>query len=446
MSGSSASPIVSRSMSFSLQRVGERDALVVLEVAHGVGLERARGGGGAEQRAPEARALLVGPVDQLQRDRRRLALVAAEDLERRAHAEAAVEPAAVRHGVDVRADDDDLVATRPAIVAHRFPATSRSTSRRSRLELAEQPFARACASPRSRRAGARRPGPPVSSASSCRSLSGRSQSKSGMHEDWRNSQRGAGFLVRMIRWGRITGLCRCPFLPARAGRARGRRARTARRCCAAATTTRARGGLRGAGHAAAARRPKMQMRFTLQARTPDEPKWRKVDAAGFGAWITAPRGRRASTPTTRPSQDLLAPASYRAVVDFRWRDAARQDGAHGAACSRRSASSPTRGRTWPCATSATDRDGYVARRRQPRPQAAGAFDVDFMRDGTPIGTLARRRLAPGAPSTCSCPAGACGAGEAMRRSSTRARRWTSPTRTTTPRRRLLTLVRPPKLV
>ena len=46
-----------------------------------------------------------------------------------------------------------------------------------------------------------------------------------------------------------------------------------------------------AGRVMAYRRsPKMQMRFTLQALTPDDPRWRKIDTPGFGEWITAPAG------------------------------------------------------------------------------------------------------------------------------------------------------------
>ena len=105
------------------------------------GLERARGGGRAQQGAPEARALLVGPVDQLQRDLRRLALVRPQHLERREQAEAAVEPAAVGHRVDVRADDDDLVALardrRPQVPGH--VALHGGVGL---LQLAEQPLPR----------------------------------------------------------------------------------------------------------------------------------------------------------------------------------------------------------------------------------------------------------------------------------------------------------------
>ena len=88
------------------QRVGQRDAVAVVQlpqlvlVAH-----RAGGGRRAEERAAEARALLVGPVDEPHRHRR-LALRGdpPQHLDAGEHVQAAVEPAAVRHRVHVPAD------------------------------------------------------------------------------------------------------------------------------------------------------------------------------------------------------------------------------------------------------------------------------------------------------------------------------------------------------
>ena len=65
---------------------------------------------------------------------------------------------------------------------------------------------------------------------------------------------------------------------------------------------------------------KAQMRFTLQARTPEEPVWRAVSAPGFGTWLTAPKGAGRYV-YDKTVQQLLAPAEYRAVIRFRWRDA-----------------------------------------------------------------------------------------------------------------------------
>ncbi len=63
----------------------------------------------AEQAAAEARALLIRPIDQLERDRRpSRAGDATHHLERCEHSETAVEPAAVRYRIDVAPDDQCL--------------------------------------------------------------------------------------------------------------------------------------------------------------------------------------------------------------------------------------------------------------------------------------------------------------------------------------------------
>jgi hypothetical protein len=62
---------------------------------------------------------------------------------------------------------------------------------------------------------------------------------------------------------------------------------------------------------------KLQIRFTLQARSAEEPEWGDVEAPGFGTWNTsvAGIGRFVYSKTV---QNLLAPASYRTLVNFRW--------------------------------------------------------------------------------------------------------------------------------
>ena len=71
--------------------------------------------------------------------------------------------------------------------------------------------------------------------------------------------------------------------------------------------------------ARAERGQRLQMRFALQVRTPGGAGWRPVAAAGFGTWYTAARNVARWTYEKRV-EDLLAPASYRAEVRFRWRD------------------------------------------------------------------------------------------------------------------------------
>jgi hypothetical protein len=62
---------------------------------------------------------------------------------------------------------------------------------------------------------------------------------------------------------------------------------------------------------------RMQMRFSLQARTPDRDHWMTVAAPGFGAWVTAAPGTARYVYDKRV-ENLLAPASYRVTVRFRW--------------------------------------------------------------------------------------------------------------------------------
>jgi CARDB len=65
---------------------------------------------------------------------------------------------------------------------------------------------------------------------------------------------------------------------------------------------------------------KMQMRFTLQTRTAEDPTWRKLPASGFGKWLTSDPGVGRYV-YTKHIVALEAPASYRAQVRFRWLDA-----------------------------------------------------------------------------------------------------------------------------
>ena len=91
------------------ERVGGRDAVGVTQTANEVGIVLTGGGHRADQAESEAGTFLVGPVDKLDRERGRAAGgQRAEHLQRRQHAEAAVEPAAIRNGVDVAADDEGL--------------------------------------------------------------------------------------------------------------------------------------------------------------------------------------------------------------------------------------------------------------------------------------------------------------------------------------------------
>ena len=64
---------------------------------------------------------------------------------------------------------------------------------------------------------------------------------------------------------------------------------------------------------------RLQMRFALQSSTPADPRWRGVTVPGWAGW-------RSSAPDVpgyvydRQVRGLLAPASYRATIRFRWLD------------------------------------------------------------------------------------------------------------------------------
>ena len=62
---------------------------------------------------------------------------------------------------------------------------------------------------------------------------------------------------------------------------------------------------------------RMQMRFSLQTRTKDQPGWHALPAPGFGKWLTSDTGVGRYVYTKRVVA-LLAPASYRTLVRFRW--------------------------------------------------------------------------------------------------------------------------------
>jgi hypothetical protein len=150
---------------------------------------------------------------------------------------------------------------------------------------------------------------------------------------------------------------------------------------------------------------KMQLRFTLQATTPDDSRWRKVDAEGFGTWITAPPGLAKYT-YDKTVQDLLAPASYRAVVDFRWRDrrgkTVRAERAISPVCKQPDA------RPDLLVRSVRFEGGeYIAVIFNRGREAAGAFAVDFLADSAPLGTVEVVGLAPQTPVTVMLPGPLC---------------------------------------
>jgi hypothetical protein len=213
----------------------------------------------------------------------------------------------------------------------------------------------------------------------------------------------------MIRWTRITGLCvalLCLLTPV-ADAVTGTYGKAVLAACDVdaheatfqGQVTQIRKGL------------KMQMRFTLQASTPDAPKFRKISADGFGVWITAPAGVRKYT-YDKTVQALLPPAGYRVAVDFRWRTSGgktvRTERVLSPVCKQ-----PDLRPDLALRNVRTDRDGYVAVVVNRGRGAAGAFDVDFLRNGRSIGSARVAGVAPGAAVNVFLPGGRCGEGEAL---------------------------------
>jgi CARDB len=159
----------------------------------------------------------------------------------------------------------------------------------------------------------------------------------------------------------------------------------------------------------------MQMRFTLQAQSPDSPLWAKVSAPGFGTWITVPRGYSRYL-YDKTVEDLLAPASYRAIVDFRWRDAAGhviRTVRHGSRACRQPDPRPnlTAGALSVQPASLAGRRRYVATIVNAGRGDAGPFEVDITREGTLLGSLQLAGLAAGAQRQISLSGPACTPGE-----------------------------------
>ena len=63
--------------------------------------------------------------------------------------------------------------------------------------------------------------------------------------------------------------------------------------------------------------PRMLMRFELERRRDGERRWRRLKAAGFGVWERA-KPNVAGLVFTKRVNGLPVPATYRALVRFRW--------------------------------------------------------------------------------------------------------------------------------
>ena len=179
MSGSSASPIVSRSTSFSFRASGSAMPWLSFSprTASGSSVPAAALEPSSERpkRAPSSSAQSISLI----------VTAGVSPLCARSTSSAAQTPRQPSSQpplgtASICEPTTTIFSLEPGSVAHRFPATSRSTvaSVSESFPSSHSRAVRQSSLHASRRAPS---GPPVNSASSCRSLSGRSQSNSGIH-------------------------------------------------------------------------------------------------------------------------------------------------------------------------------------------------------------------------------------------------------------------------
>jgi len=162
----------------------------------------------------------------------------------------------------------------------------------------------------------------------------------------------------------------------------------------------------------------MGLRFVLQAQTPDDPRWRHVTADGFDRWLPSAPGVRRYT-YAKTVRSLLAPASYRATVRFRWLDAdgqvLDQDDAVSTVCSQddlRPDLVPRRIDVQPAAGD-TGQHRYGVLVRNAGATASGAFGVRLDVPGLPSATATATALGSGESRVVTVTAPACAPGDTV---------------------------------
>jgi hypothetical protein len=161
---------------------------------------------------------------------------------------------------------------------------------------------------------------------------------------------------------------------------------------------------------------RLQLRFRLQSRTPQDPVWRTVHADGFGRWQSSDRGVRRFVYDKRVER-LEAPASYRVVVRFRWRNAkgrivGRAQHTSGACREPDPRPNLVVRKLFVYRLSKT-RARYVAVVANTGRTAADAFEVRFDRGGLQLGEPFGVLLAPGHTERVHVDAAACKAGDVL---------------------------------
>jgi hypothetical protein len=162
---------------------------------------------------------------------------------------------------------------------------------------------------------------------------------------------------------------------------------------------------------------RMQMRFTLQARPSARERWTAVALPGFGTWVASDPGTARYVYTKRV-ENLLAPASYRVALRFRWLDAGGKRIA-GARAYSAGCRQPD-----PRANLVVDsidveagadpaRRRYVVLVRNSGRATSGPTELALTLDGEPAGAAAVPELPGGGSTLATVPAPACGAGSVV---------------------------------
>jgi CARDB len=162
---------------------------------------------------------------------------------------------------------------------------------------------------------------------------------------------------------------------------------------------------------------RMQMRFTLQSRSRETPRWRAVPAPGFGRWLTSDANVGRYVYTKRVIS-LAAPASYRTIVRFRWLDAAGDRVASARSISPVCRQQDLRPNLRPLGVEAREgADAEHARYLVPLVNRghtlAGPFDVVVSVDGTTLAPAQVPELGPGEHALVEVQGPPCSAGQML---------------------------------
>ena len=163
------------------------------------------------------------------------------------------------------------------------------------------------------------------------------------------------------------------------------------------------------------RTERMQLRFTLQVRTPERRRYTTISAPGFNTWSSADPGTSRYTYTKRV-ENLIAPGSYRVRVRFRWLDAngdiVRSARVNSPACRQPDPRPDLSVRSVGIqSTAQPNRKRYVAFVRNTGRSSAGASSLVLTVGGALLGTMHVAGLEPGEGTLVSVEGPSCAAGD-----------------------------------